>query len=282
MHVLTLALMVAVSSAPAAPRPQLRLASPGLSGVKLADAEAAFYSEHLAQQLAAAGAKVTSDREISAVLGLERKRQLLGCSENSSQCVTELAGALGVDALVVGDVARLQQRYQVNVKLLSVADASLVAAESQRVDTDEQLVDALTAIAGRLARRAAERLSRSLSAEDRFTGARPPGGGPGAGVVPLALAGAGLVAAGFGGFAFTQASDRYTRLLGATDEPTARTLRGEGIGWRTATQVSLGVGAAALAGAAAVFFLGGSGSAPAVAASASSRGAEVSLSWSWP
>ena len=131
MHALTLAVLMVVSGAPPQP-PQLKIASPGLTGVHVGDKEATFFSDHLAQQLAAAGAKVTSDREISAVLGLERKRQLLGCSENSSQCVTELAGALGVDALVVGDVARLQSHYQVNVKLLSVSSTSLLGAESER------------------------------------------------------------------------------------------------------------------------------------------------------
>jgi len=106
MHALTLAVLMVATGAPALP--QLKIASPGLTGVRVTDKEATFFSEHLAQQLAAAGAKVSSDREISALLGLERKRQLLGCSESSSQCVTELAGALGVDALVVGDVAKLQ------------------------------------------------------------------------------------------------------------------------------------------------------------------------------
>src|SRR5262245_45592158 len=110
MRALTLAVLMVVSGAPqaAAQPPQLKIASPGLSGVKVGDKEAVFFSEHLAQQLAAAGAKVTSDREISAVLGLERKRQLMGCPEGATQCMTELAGALGVDALVIGDIAKLQ------------------------------------------------------------------------------------------------------------------------------------------------------------------------------
>ncbi|HVE85885.1 MAG TPA: hypothetical protein VND93_23680 [Myxococcales bacterium] len=278
MHALPFAVMVAVSAAPASP-PQLKIATPGLTGVHVTDREAAFFSEHLAQQLAAAGAKVTSDREISAVLGLERKRQLLGCSENSSQCLTELAGALGVDALMVGDVARLQQHYQVNVKLLSVASASLIGAESERADTDEQLVDALTAIAGRLARRGAERLSRSLVPEgkvaDRVSGPSLP-------VLPIVLAGAGVLAGGFGGFAAVQANTNYERLTSATDEPTARQLRDDGVAWRTATQVGLGAGAAALVGAAALLLLGGSSSPPAVALSATPQGAGVALRWSWP
>ena len=128
MHALTLAVLMVVSGAPQAAQPQLKIASPGLSGVKVGDKEAVFFSEHLAQQLAAAGAKVTSDREISAVLGLERKRQLMGCPEGSTQCMTELAGALGVDALVVGDIAKLQSSYQVNVKLISVKNTELLAA----------------------------------------------------------------------------------------------------------------------------------------------------------
>ncbi len=280
MLALSLALLVAASPpAPAQPR-QLKIASPGLSGVRLSDKEAQFFSEHLAQQLAAAGAKVTSDREISAVLGLERKRQLLGCSESSSQCMTELAGALGVDALVVGDVARLQQRYQVNVKLLSVDSASLLAAESERADTDEQLVDALSAIAGRLARKGAERLSRSLVPEGRV-GTGHSGGPP---ILPIVLAGGGVLAAGFGGYAFTQASARYEQLLGTTDTGAALRLRDEGVFWRTGTQVGLGIGAAALVGAAVAFFLGGAPASPdvAVSVSTSPHGGGLALTWSWP
>ncbi|HZN91344.1 MAG TPA: FlgO family outer membrane protein [Myxococcales bacterium] len=280
MHALPLAVLVAVSAAPDQ-QPQLKIACPGLSGVKVSDREALFYSEHLAQQLAAAGAKVTSDREISAVLGLERKRQLLGCSESSSQCVTELAGALGVDALVVGDVARLQQRYQVNVKLISVASTTLLAAESERADTDEQLVDALTTIAGRLARRGAERLSRSLVPEGRMGSGTSHSGGPP--ILAIALAGGGVAAAGFGGYAYTQAGARYEDLLATTDPATALQLRNDGIFWRTATQLGLGVGAAALVGAAVTFFLGSAPApAPEVAVSLSPGGGGVALSWSWP
>jgi hypothetical protein len=278
MHALTLAVLLVASGAP----PQLKIASPGLTGVRISDQEATFFSEHLAQQLAVAGAKVTSDREISALLGLERKRQLLGCSEGSTQCVAELAGALGVDALVLGDVAKLQSRYQVNVKLLAVATGALLAAESERADTDEQLVDALTAIAGRLAKRGAEKLSRSLVPEGRV-GTRS--SGPSVPVLPIVLAGVGVAAGGFGGIAFAQANARYQELGTATDDARALQLRDEGIGWRTATQLGIGVGAAALVGAAATFFIGNamaSGPAPAVSLSTSPRATGVVLSWRWP
>lgn len=277
MNALTLAVLLVASGAPGLP--QLKIASPGLTGVRVTDKEATFFSEHLAQQLAAAGAKVTSDREISALLGLERKRQLLGCAEGSSQCVTELAGALGVDALVVGDVAKLQSHYQVNVKLLSVDTSALLAAESERADTDEQLVDALTAIAGRLAKRGAEKLSRSLIPEGQMgTGSS----GPPVPVLPIVLAGVGVAAGGFGGYAYGQANTRYYQLVGTTDATRAQQLRDEGIAWRTATQVGAGVGVAAVAGAAAAFFIGNAVSSPQVTLSSSPRATGVVLSWRWP
>jgi len=279
MHALTLAVLMVASGAPAAQPPQLKIASPGLTGVRVTDKEATFFSEHLAQQMAAAGAKVTSDREISALLGLERKRQLLGCAEGSSQCVTELAGALGVDALVVGDVAKLQSRYQVNVKLLSVTTGALLGAESERADTDEQLVDALTTIAGRLVKQGAEKLSRSLVPEGRVgTGSS----GPSVPVLPIVLAGAGVAAGGFAGFAYMQADSRYGELRITTDGARASQLKEEGIGWRTATQVGLGVGVAAVAGAAVTLLIGNAAASPQVALSTSPRAAGVVLSWRWP
>lgn len=62
-------------------------------------------SEVLATHLREHGLKVMTGRDIGAVLGLERQKQLLGCMDDSTSCSAELAGALGVGALVVGTVA---------------------------------------------------------------------------------------------------------------------------------------------------------------------------------
>src|SRR5688572_12170524 len=93
------------------------LALPGLNAVNLAQGEGELYSELLAQKLAALGLKVISARDIGAVLGLERQRELLGCKDGI--CTAELAGALGVEGIVVGDVGKLGGSYQVNLKVLS-------------------------------------------------------------------------------------------------------------------------------------------------------------------
>ena len=42
---------------------------------------------------------LTTQKDISQVLGLERQRELLGCTDGKVSCLAELAGALGVDAI---------------------------------------------------------------------------------------------------------------------------------------------------------------------------------------
>src|SRR2546430_2430818 len=96
---------------------KLKLALPGFSGVGVSQEFLRFASEHFAQELGNEGLSVITEREISTLLGLERQRQLLGCSENSVSCAAELAGALGVDATVVGDIGKFENVYRVNVKI---------------------------------------------------------------------------------------------------------------------------------------------------------------------
>src|SRR5512132_1453543 len=56
--------------------------------------------------------------DIEAMLGVERQRQLLGCSDNSSSCLAELGGALGAEYILVGTLAKLERSKRLDVKLL--------------------------------------------------------------------------------------------------------------------------------------------------------------------
>lgn len=70
-----------------------------------------------------AAAEVITQREIAAVLSLERQKEMLGCT--SDGCMAELGGALGAEHLVAGSVARLGQGFVVNLQLINVAHASV-------------------------------------------------------------------------------------------------------------------------------------------------------------
>lgn len=91
----------------------------------------------------AAFSRVVAQKEIQALLDFEMQRQLAQCSEDS--CVAELAGALGVDFILTGSVAKLGGSYLFNARLLHVRSVTAASAISLRLrsDTDEALLDAV-------------------------------------------------------------------------------------------------------------------------------------------
>ena len=146
MHALLLAVVVAASP--------VSIAIGGLNGVKLAPGEADLYAELLAQKLTQRNFKVLTARDVSSMLGLERQKQLLGCQEGQS-CITEMVGALGVDALVLGDVGELGGEYVINLKALSAKNGTTLALYNNRVPSAKDMSAELD--------RASRALARQLS-----------------------------------------------------------------------------------------------------------------------
>jgi hypothetical protein len=239
------------------PSEVLHIAAPGLTGVGVPEATASFYSEHLAQQLSFAGAQVVTQKELQALLGLNRQQQLMGCAEDNPRCVTELSKVLGVDALLLGDVALVDgKRFQVTLKLISARDASVLAAHSARVDGEEALLDELTSAARSMAPEAATKLGRRLNPSLQEPAARGQGSVRRWAWVPVA---AGAVAASFGAFAYNKAAQRHDELTSTQGLPLhqAQELHDSGESWQTASRVGLGLGVAGLLTGATMYLLGG-------------------------
>lgn len=247
--------LLATEPSQEAPPEQLRIAAPGLTGVGIPEATATFYTEYLAQQLAFAGARVVTQKELQALLGLNRQQQLAGCQEGDAGCVLELSKVMAVDLLLLGDVALVEdERFQVTLKLLSAQGAAVVAAHSARVDGREALLDELASAARRLAPEAAAKLGRRL---DPLLGeAAEPSTLRRWAWVPAT---AGAASAVFGAFAYNQAAQRHddlTKKEGLSPEQGAE-LRDSGKNWQTATRVGLGLGAVGLITGATMYLLGG-------------------------
>ena len=96
----------------------LKIAAPGLQTVKISKEMAEFCNQHLSAALTQHSFRVLTPAEITAVLGLERQRKLIGCEEDTS-CVAELANALGVQAVLLGSVGSFGDLFQVNLKIIS-------------------------------------------------------------------------------------------------------------------------------------------------------------------
>jgi PEGA domain len=98
---------------------------------------------------AAAGAAATPDLQvlsqgdIAAMLGLEKTRQMLGCTEDQG-CMAELAGALDSDRLLSGSLTILERTSLLTVKVLDVKKSrTLSRVTATLLDaTERELVDA--------------------------------------------------------------------------------------------------------------------------------------------
>lgn len=113
--------------------------------VGVSAATARVLTDHLVEEVRTAKtfSLVTSSQEVESLLGFERQKQLADCSEIS--CMAELAGALGVEFILVGSLSKLGLSYLMNIKLLDVRTARTLSSLSKRVqgDTEEVLLDAI-------------------------------------------------------------------------------------------------------------------------------------------
>jgi len=140
---------------------RLRLAVPSISVTGMPAERSEFFTEHFAGVLARAGADVTSPRQIAQVLGAERQRQLLGCSDGTS-CLIELANALGSDGIVSAEIGQFDDVFQVNAKLIS-DDGRVLFSQQARAGNAEALLDRIDVIGAELASMGARLLSRGLT-----------------------------------------------------------------------------------------------------------------------
>ncbi len=257
-----------------------KLAMPGLSVIGIEAQYAEFLGEHLAQQLTFEGLDVVTTKEIASLLGIERQKQLLGCGETASSCIAELASALGADGVLMGDVAKVGGKTQINLKIISARDGTTLAAFSDRVEGEEAVLDGLTRASAQLAEGTAKALKRTLvpvALSLRGGASTPPWW------VPVV---AGAVVAGTGVVLFLLGNADYARLVGAT--PTARiglteaaSLRDGGALKQGLGVTLIGVGAAAIVGGG-VWWLLGRTSGPALAVVPGGDGATLVVSGGFP
>jgi TolB-like protein len=113
---------------------------------------------------------VIAPDDLRALLEQESRKQLAGCTEES--CLTEIAGALGVDALVSGRVSKVDKGFVVSLSLIDAKEAHALGHVSETwggesiglLDLVSPMVDQLFA--------AGEKLVGSLEIEGAESGSR--------------------------------------------------------------------------------------------------------------
>jgi hypothetical protein len=164
--------------------------------------------------------KPISSKDIAQVLGLERQKQLLGCSEGETSCLAELAGALGVDAILSGTIAQSGTSITATLRVLKANDGSLLASATSRVKDQEALLDWLDAQARELSAklRVAFKLparggSAEASASPTTVSAAPKASGGGGSIVRWvpAIVGGGAAIAGVALFVVSKGNAQQLR-----------------------------------------------------------------------
>lgn len=287
---LALVLVATLSAASDKPEKQLSLALPGLSVVRLNKGEGAIYTEQLAQALVRANVRVITARDIGAMLGLDRQKQLMNCTENN--CSAELVGAMGASGLIVGDIGRLGDEFALNVKILSSKDGTILAIHNARVPNQKELALEVE----RAAKILVEQLRKKRSIVDKppppVTVAPPtPVQSPevtqpaSSGSSPLrtwsyVTAGVGAAAIATGVVLKIQSDKEWEGLQNAKTSEAAQQHYSTGKAFQTWGYTGIGVGSGLLVGGVIMFFAGSD--APTARVSISPNGFQLGLSGALP
>lgn len=248
MMIASLLAVLVAAGPPAAP---LSVAAPDLVGIGIRKELAQALTEHYAIALAKReGITVVTSKQIAALLGIERQKQLLGCEEDAVSCAGELAAALGSDLVLSGTVTKAGASYLVNLSLVSTKTNKPVASWSSQTSSEASLFDELAS--------AAERTGEELIGTMRPELARTPGTARQWSWVPAVVA----IGLGVGGAAlFVSAEGASARLVGPGGAPLsyeeAVVIKNRGAADQVAGGVLIAAGAAALGAAGAMLIFGG-------------------------
>jgi hypothetical protein len=93
----------------------------------------------IASETAARGdVQVTSGADLRGLIGFDRERQLLGCTETS--CMTEIAGSLGVEYLLFSEASKVGDVWLLSMTLLDSRKALAVSRITRRASSLNELV----------------------------------------------------------------------------------------------------------------------------------------------
>lgn len=94
------------------------------------------------------GFRVVGRSDVARLLGFEREKQMVGCSDGA--CAAELAGALGVRFIASADLGRLGSSTVLSAKVIDTQTAQVLVRATQTVADDGALPAAVDAIVKRL------------------------------------------------------------------------------------------------------------------------------------
>jgi TolB-like protein len=93
--------------------------------------------------------EVIGTSDVTTMLGLERQKTLLGCTQERS-CMAEIGAALGAPYLVAGSVGSSGSLLRVDLKLIEVSSSKVIAREGQVIENERDWYTLTAAMFARL------------------------------------------------------------------------------------------------------------------------------------
>jgi len=141
--------------------------------------------------LHASGVAVLGAPDVARLLGFEKQKQMVGCTDPS--CAAEIAGSMGAVFLVAADVGTVGRRFVVNAKVIEPRGAGVAVRGIRTCDRPDDLAAAVADLAheiaagllatGRVSRAATRETESSPESGDRQRSRRSVTGAP-AGLPP--------------------------------------------------------------------------------------------------
>lgn len=109
-------------------------------------------TEAVVDEMRASGmfSRVAGLREVEALAQMEQQKQLMNCSTDG--CMAELAGALGVDEVLMGSVGKIGNTFIIALRLVEARTAKVLASLSHHVceGSEERALNAIRPLAHHL------------------------------------------------------------------------------------------------------------------------------------
>lgn len=158
---------------PASAATRTKIAVMDVAGVQgVAPGTATILTNIVVADVARTGLDTVSKGDITAIIGFERQKQILGCAGDAN-CVAEIGGALGVDFMLTGQVGQIGSQYHLSLQLVETKKARVAGRASRFSEMSE---DALV------------KVTREATAEVLAPALARLGPGAGRAVLPVAAA----------------------------------------------------------------------------------------------
>jgi hypothetical protein len=143
-----IAIVIVSAMLAAAPAPAKKIAALDLELKGYDKNGADLFSELLQNELRSHGLQVIARSDIEALLGLERMKDALAC--NTTSCLVEIGGALGVDEILSGAIGAVDNDIVITLKRIDPSKGAVLKQAVRRVEGKKRVLDSAASLAAEL------------------------------------------------------------------------------------------------------------------------------------